>query len=421
MRGLLVAGLLVVLAACGSGGGDLTGEATVRDSSGITIVENAGGAWTAGAGWTLGAEPVVQLGGNATEPTYDFSQVTGALMLGDGSIAVANSATSEIRFFDAAGTFKFASGRQGSGPGEYGAITGMFRTPADSLVVLDILVRRLTVLGPDGGVGRSFSLGGLGGAMVPGADGSVSMSFPAGLLDDGSLVGVSLGLQINSAREGKFRDSMPAIRFGADGAVLDTLGWFPGIEMQQMTLNFGGQSVSTPTGVPLGRNTLIVAARSKVYVATNDAFEVQVREPSGVLTSLIRATGAPRELKPEGIATHRKDQIQLMDAQTGTSLPPQLRDQMVEHLNTITYPATLPFIANMLLDDTDHLWVQEQDQPGDRTPRFAVFDPSGRLQGWVDMPDRFQPTQVRAGKVIGIWRDQDDVEHVRVYVVNQGQ
>ncbi|MDZ4673599.1 MAG: hypothetical protein SGI84_04030 [Gemmatimonadota bacterium] len=413
-------GMLVAVAACAGTGGDGAGEATVRDSSGITIVENAGGVWAPGSGWSLGAEPMVQLGGNATEPSYDFSQVTGALMLGNGSIAVANSSSSEIRFFDAAGVYQFASGRQGSGPGEYGAITGMFRTPADSLVVLDILVRRLTVLGPDGGVGRSFSLGGLGGAMVPGADGSISMSLPAGLLDDGSLVGVSLGLQINAERAGNFRDSMPAIRFGPDGAVLDTLGWFPGIEMQEMTLNFGGQSISTPTGVPLGRNTLIVAAGSRVYVATNDRFEVEVREPAGRLTSLIRANGAPRELKPDGVALHRKDQVQLMDANLGAGLPPQLRDQMVEHLNTVAYPTTLPFIANILLDDAGNLWVQEQDQPGDRTPRFAVFDATGRLQGWVDMPERFQPTQIRSGKVIGIWRDQDDVEHVRVYALNRG-
>lgn len=412
-------GALVVVAACGGGAGDGTGEASVRDSAGITIVENAGGVWTPGTGWTLGAEPEVQLGGDPLEPTNDFSQVTGAVLLADGSIAVANSSTSEIRYFDPAGVFKYSSGRQGSGPGEYGAITAMFRTPADSLMVLDILVRRLTVLGPDGGVGRSFSLGGLGGAMVPGSDGSVNMSLPAGLLDDGTMVGISLGLQINAQREGNFRDSMPAIRFGADGAVMDTLGWFPGIEMQQMTLNFGGQSVSTPTGVPLGKNTLIVAAGSKVYVATNSAWEVEVREPSGRLTEIIRANGAPRELKPEGVALHRKDQIQLMDAQTGTSLPPQLRDQMVEHLNTVAYPATLPFIANMLLDDTGHLWVQEQDQPGDRTPRFAVFDATGRLQGWVDMPERFQPTQIRNNKVIGIWRDQDDLEHVRVYGLNR--
>ena len=155
-------------------------------------------------------------------------------------------------------------------------------------MVLDILVRRMTVLGPDGGVGRSFSLGGLGGAMIPDASGSVNMSLPAGMLEDGSLIGVSLALQINSDREGSFRDSIPAIHFGPDGAVVDTMAWFPGLEMAQMKLSIGTESVSTPTGVPLGKNTLVVAAGTKVYVATNNSWEVQVWDPATGLASIIR-------------------------------------------------------------------------------------------------------------------------------------
>jgi hypothetical protein len=252
-------------------------------------------------------------------------------------VSARNASTSGAR----ADTHLNTSGRQGSGPGEYGAITGMWRTPSDSLVVLDILVRRLTVVGPDGGVGRSFSLGGLGGAMVPSSTGQVNMSLPAGLLDDGSLIGVSLALQINAERAGRFRDTMPAIRFGADGTVMDTLGWFQGIEMEQMTLNFGGQSVSTPTGVPLGKNTIIVAGGDRVYVGTNNSWQVEVWNPGQGLTSLIRVARPPRTLDAAGVEQHRKDQIQLMDAQAGASLPPQLRDQMVERINSVTYPETL--------------------------------------------------------------------------------
>jgi hypothetical protein len=262
---------LAVVAACAGGGDSEAGEATVRDSAGVTIVENTGGTWARGEGWTLRAEPELQIGGNTSDPVYDLNQVTGAMRLENGVLAISNSSTSEVRFYDEAGTHLHTSGRQGSGPGEYGAITGMWRTPSDSLVVLDILVRRLTVLGPDGGVGRSFSLGGLGGAMVPSSTGQVNMSLPAGLLDEGSLIGVSLSLQINSERAGRFRDTMPAIRFGADGTVMDTLGWFPGIEMEQMTLNFGGQSVSTPTGVPLGKNTIIVAMLPSTWIMSSSS------------------------------------------------------------------------------------------------------------------------------------------------------
>ena len=65
--------------------------------------------------------------------------------------------------------------------------------------------------------------------------------------------------------------------------------------------------------------------------------------------------------------------------------------------------------------------MQEQDQPGDRTPHFAVFDPSGRMLGWVDMADRFRPTQIIGDHVIGVWLDDDDVEYVTCVSVESGR
>lgn len=420
MRRTRVPGLAMLTLAVGCGGGDDGGSAaTVRDSAGIAIVENEGGQGLA-AGWSLSAEPTLQLGGDAVTPELDFSRIAGALQLADGSLAVANGGSSEIRFYDASGAHKLTSGREGSGPGEYAGIAGMWRTPADSLVVLDIMVRRLTVLGPDGGVGRSFHLAGMGGAMAPTADGNVSLAIPAGLMADGSMIGLSMGFQINSDREGSFRDSIPAVHFGADGAVLDTVGWFPGIEMESMELSFMGQTMKIPTQVPLGRNTIALAAEGRFFVATNDRWEVQVWEPGRGLTRLIRVNQLDRPLNPDGVDLHRKELIEQMDAQGGASIPAPLRDQMVTRINSAPYPAMLPFVTTMLMDAAGHLWVQEQDQPGDRSPRFGVFNPEGQLLGWVDMPERFRPTQITRDAVIGVWQDDDDVEYLRVYRLTRG-
>lgn len=422
MRFLTTPGLLLVpalLVACGGGGGGGS-AATVRDSAGISIVENAAGSGGAASGWSLSAEPTLQLGGDATSPELDFSRVAGALRLADGSLVVANGGSSEIRFYDATGAHRLTSGRQGSGPGEYAGIAGMWLTPADSVVVLDIMVRRLTVLGPDGGVGRSFHLAGMGGAMAPGADGNVSLAIPAGLLADGSMIGLSMGFQINSDRQGSFRDSIPAVHFGADGAVLDTVGWFPGIEMESMELSFMGQTMRVPTQVPLGRNTIALAANGRFYVATNNSWEVQVWEPGQGVKRLIRVNQPVRTINSAGVARHREELIEQMDAQGGSQIPAVLRDQMVTRINSAPYPSTLPFVVNMLMDTAGHLWVQEQDQPGDRSPRFAVFNPEGELVAWVDMPERFRPTQITRDAVIGVWQDDDDVEYLKVYQLTRG-
>lgn len=412
--------MLLALTACGSGTGDGTGEVTRRDSAGIAIVENAGSAWAEGEGWQLGAEPLVQIGGVAGDPHFDLGRITGAIQLADGGIAVTNGATNEIRFYNPDGTHRLSTGRTGGGPGEYQMVIGMWRTPADSLMVLDIMARRLTVLGSDGGLGRSYSLGGMGGGIAP-TDGNVSFAIPAGILDDGSMIGLAQAFQINDAREGSYRDTVPAVLYGPDGAVVDTIGRFPGTELEQMTLTVGPQSMKIPTAVMLGRQSVALATARQFYVATNDAWEVQVRDVSGRLQSLIRVASPPRRLSAEEIATSRTEQIELMDAQSpiGT-IPPVIRDQMVARMNSAPYPETLPFVAGMLADRSGHLWVQEVSRPGDHRARFAIFDPTGRLLGWLRMPERFRPTDITEDTVVGIWQDPDDVEHIRVYRLERG-
>lgn len=418
---ILVAACAVLSAACGGGDASGTGEASVRDSAGIQIVVNTGPAHAEGEGWLLSAEPTFQVGGDATNPVYDLGQVTGATRLRDGSVAVANAATSEIRFYNPDGTHRLTSGRSGAGPGEFQMIVGMWRSPADSLVVLDIAIQRLTVLSPEGQYSHSFSLGGMGGAMMPGADGSVSMAIPAGMFDDGSLIGMANTFRIGEAREGSFRDPLPLVRYGADGAIRDTVATVPGIEMEMMTMSFSGQSFSSPTPVSLGKQTVVVARDSRLFVATNEAWEVQERQADGALRRMIRLQTPVRALSADLIAAHRAEQLELINNQPMMSQAPQeIRDQITERINSAPYPATIPFVANMLVDDAGYLWVQEVPLPGDLRQRWGVFDREGRLQAWLRMPERFRPTSVGTDWVVGIWQDDDDVEHVRVYGLTRG-
>ncbi len=417
----LIGTLAVLTAACGGGDAPGTGEASVRDSAGIQIVENTGPVHAEGQGWLLSVEPTFQVGGDETNPVYDLGQVTGATRLRDGSVAVANAATSEVRFYNPDGSHRLSSGRRGAGPGEFQMIMGMWRTPADSLVVLDMAIQRLSVLGPEGQYGHSFSLGGMGGAMMPGADGSISMAIPAGMLNDGSLVGMANSFRIGDTREGSFRDPMPLVRYGPDGSIRDTVATVPGQEMEMMTMSFGAQSMSVPTAVSLGKQTIAVARGDHLYLAVNESWEIEARDPDGNLRRLIRVVTPVRPLSAELVARHRVEQLELVNNQPMMSQAPQeIRDQVTERVNTAPYPASLPFVALLLVDDDGYIWAQEVGVPGDLRQKWGVFDREGRLQAWLRMPERFRPTSIGSDWVVGIWQDDDDVEHVRVYELTRG-
>ena len=47
--------------------------------------------------------------------------------------------------------------------------------------------------------------------------------------------------------------------------------------------------------------------------------------------------------------------------------------------------------------------------------QWDVFDPAGAWLCTVEMPASFTPLEIGVDYVAGVWRDDDDVEHARLY------
>ncbi len=69
----------------------------------------------------------------------------------------------------------------------------------------------------------------------------------------------------------------------------------------------------------------------------------------------------------------------------------------------------------MEIDEEGNVWVHEFTKPGDAQATWAVFDSTGILLGRLTAPPRFEPHDIGPDYVLGVWRDVDDVEHVRMY------
>jgi hypothetical protein len=66
-------------------------------------------------------------------------------------------------------------------------------------------------------------------------------------------------------------------------------------------------------------------------------------------------------------------------------------------------------------DALGNLWVREYTRLSDPSSRWTVFDHEGYWFGTVRLPDGFAPFDIGNDYVLGVWRDADDVEHVRMY------
>jgi hypothetical protein len=82
-------------------------------------------------------------------------------------------------------------------------------------------------------------------------------------------------------------------------------------------------------------------------------------------------------------------------------------------------PNVSPFLAPVVYVTTDHdgyLWMAGE-QSSLRAPAEAlhVVSPDGRYLGEVGLPPRFHPMDIGRDWILGVWRDELDVEYLRVH------
>jgi hypothetical protein len=394
------AALLPLLAACG---GDARAAApVVRDSAGVRIVESVRPAWGEGEGWRVSPEPLVDVGVAEGAPEYQFARVAGALRLDDGRIVVADGQANELRWFDAAGRHLKTAGRKGGGPGEFDDLHGLLRLPGDSVAAWE-WSHRLSVFGPGGDFVRSRTL-------VPPRDG---MFLDArGVFADGSVLVAPDGGRTFGRGAGVARDTVPLLRYAADGVRVDTVGRFPGQQQFSMTgTENGGWASRGP--VPFGFDTFHALRGSLLYVADNARYEVAVHDASGRLLRLLRAPHRTEPLTPGEVERFKADRL----AASGSGdFGRQVAERM---LAAMPFPETKSAFAELRVDPAGAVWLRDHAARSDAPGRWTVFAEDGTLLGAVETPAGLRVLEIGADYVLGVWKDELDVQHVRLHLLQR--
>ncbi len=106
---------------------------SVRDSAGIRVATYASSQSV--ARWQVGL-PTLRLGGREGVGAEEFFNVTSVVMLDDGSLVVGDQGSSELRFFDSAtGAHLRSVGGEGRGPGEINVLWTVFRSGQEIVAV----------------------------------------------------------------------------------------------------------------------------------------------------------------------------------------------------------------------------------------------------------------------------------------------
>lgn len=399
MRFRLFTAILIPFCSLDCGGGTAPVAATVHDSAGITIVENSGAIWKEGEEWRVADQPQIDIGVLEGEPEYQFYQVRQALRLEDGRIVVANVGTSELRFYGEDGRHLMSVGRQGGGPGEFEGLSLLKPFPGDSLLTYDMRQSRVTIWDKNGVLGRSYRITPVG---------EIVFMSGQGVFGDGTLLVKAPLFFRRGISDGARRDDEEYQSFSTTGSFVDTVGVFLGPDQfieSQITANQAFVSVTSP---PFGRHPVAAVHGDRFYYGSADSYEIQCYTQDGTLTRIIRRDMAPRPVTPD-------DLQRLIERDLGEIEDANDRRDARERYDKMPVAETMPAYEGLNVDDLGNLWVRDYELDLDRSSTWTVFDASGQILGAVRMPAGFAVMHIGADFVLGVWHDDLDVEHVRLY------
>jgi hypothetical protein len=393
--------LTILAVACGEAGAERAETVAVRDSAGVRIIESSDAVWAAEEGWRVSSEPLLEIGLTEGPAEYLLDQVSGARRLANGRIVVANAGSGELRFYAPDGAHLFSAGGEGDGPGEFRRIAWLDDYRGDSLMVYDGAARRASVISGDGAYGRSLTFPSVGEGGTPTA---------AAAFADGTIVGrLTVVVQPEQVATGMRKSDAMYGRFTAeDGTLIDSLASVPARE-RHLLMEPQMIMITDPLLAP---DAYLAVSGDSAFLGFSQSPEVGVYGADGVLRRLIRWREEPVPVSPEELE-------RLKQARLGVSDDEGYQQRMGRVLGMMPAPEVRPAYDGLIADDVGNLWVQEAIVPGEPN-LWTVFDPEGRMLGPVQFPDEFRPLHIGEDFVLGVVRDELDVERARMYGLEKG-
>ncbi len=401
LKAVLVLGFGLVASACGGGNG---------------VVPNSGD----GTGPDV-AELVLQLSiGDdfAAAPEYQFSLIRSILIASDRTIRVADitegafgglgRGTPLLRQFDAGGTFVRQVARQGDGPGEYRQPEGLVVLSDGRVAVRDLAPPgKVLLFTADGQFSETWTANSLGQDVMR----YTSNTNSALRIDAGGILWVPVrAMAIGSPSR--------FLRIRPDGTVLDVVDRpsLPAVERPATRMTrYGGRAVMGLSAPYLPRAISAWSPEGTFAVGQTDQYRIEVLPPPpyGAATRVIEhevpVLPVPRAER-EAHRNRMEDQMAAFNPDNSIQVP--------------DIPDTKPPIRSIRFTDdgqllvTVHMPSRLQDGEWTEDRAFDVFDTEGALRGRVVLPDSFRYMGMRGDTMWGVFRDELDVQSVRVYSVS---
>ena len=341
--------------------------------------------------WVLSPEPTMTIGNDAS-PDYQFNRIDHLHRLSDGRIVVTTGP--DIRFFDKAGKYLSKAGGRGRGPGEFQYVSAMVVMPGDSLMTMNI--RSIIVLDPQGKFVRQSQPD-----FQPLSSGDW---FTEGmvLLPNGNILAPQYSRTGSNSQSTTLH--RPPLRYSildlATGKVVPLHG---GGGIAQLFVN------GRPITMPFSPHEQQAIGADRVYVGDNDSTVIHAFTLDGKPAGGFVVAEKPTPVTAADLESYKQQALEWA-AQSKMS-----KEDFEQRWAAGPKPKRHPYWGTAIVDRTNAVWVSAPPR-AERTPlTWTAFSREGRRLAAVTMPVRFTPKEIGPDYVLGVQRDEDGVETIRMY------
>jgi hypothetical protein len=335
--------------------------------------------------WNVDTVALLQIG-TPDSGAAAFHGIRGVVEFVNGTLAVLDGPSQEVRYFSASGDFVGRLGRKGQGPNEFESMAFVPAPRHDSLLAIDIGNRRATVLSSDARILSSYSI----------KEGAGS---PRGALPSQHILGQ--GRLVVGGREGVSFDvtvhHLTDPRTGLRDTVLADTAYGVSIEV--------GPRSFTRLPLPFASRASTAVGRDSYFITLGNSGVIREFAAGKSLRRIVRLVGVERPVS----SAEWNAAVELRARNSPAAAA--LRRYYAE----VRRPERHPVFDQMLVDEDGFLWAELHRVARTDAPEWMVFSADGAAVARLTTPAGLAVHQIGRRFVLGVWRDSLGVEYVRRY------
>lgn len=386
---------IIVFAACDSA--DQPTGFMATDSAGIRIVTND--PLNSEATCRLDDEPMLVLGDDGGNEATWFSDVGGTGLLSDGSVAVIDGGSRQVRLFAADGRHLWTAGGVGEGPGEFDTAWYLWVLPGDTLWVADLSPWRYHVFTREGAFVRTVD------RVTPYGNSSQG----GGVLDSGTSINTTSAFI--SVRNFTVPDTLIIEAHGPEGEPIGTVARVPNM-VEGTTSKSEALGISLVVTPVFTTQAMVDAGGGTIAIGQNREAEVRLFDDGLQLRSIVRWRAPGREVLSADVQAWRDSYVEREGGRDSDGW-----NEFDEVWVDPDRPASdvFPAFSRLSVARDGRLWVLPYRKPEQESPLWMAYQPDGTFFCHLARKPNFSVNEFGADYVLGVQLDELDVPTVVMY------